>query len=440
MNIPIRRLVVAAVLLAPLAAAASPVRLSVALDTPVILAAPRQHAYVRVALTGPSESGSRRTPVNLAIVLDRSGSMAGDKLEQAKRAALLALSHLGADDIVSVVAYDDSVEVLAPATKLTERPAVEGAIRRLRAGGSTALFAGVAKGAAEVRKFLSDARVNRVILLSDGIANVGPSSPGELGSLGASLSAEGISVTTIGLGLDYNETLMSRLAEESDGNHFFAERAADLERVFQTELGEVLSVCAQDVDVTITFAPSVRPVRVLGRDAAIHGQRVTGHLTQLYALQTKYLMIEVEAPEGRAGQDLPVADVVVDYQDLAARRRAQLDASCRARYTATAADVEAGRDARVTAAVARQIGAERTLQAMELRDRGQIDESRKLLEENAAYLRRNAQAYHNEYLEKDAKAAEDDAKNLEPSRWNRQRKQMEADTQEQTRALGYVEK
>src|SRR6185436_579493 len=137
----------------------------------------KQTSYVRVGLTGIPINDTGRTPVNVAIVLDKSGSMAGEKLRKAKEAAIVSIDRLGPNDIVSVIAYDQTVEVLVPATKVSDRLALHRAIERLSADGNTALFAGVSKGAAEVRKFLDPHRVNRIILLSDGQANIGPSSP-----------------------------------------------------------------------------------------------------------------------------------------------------------------------------------------------------------------------------------------------------------------------
>ena len=179
-----------------------------------MLADKKQAAFVKIGLTGfKLDSKDKRAPVNVAIVLDKSGSMEGDKIAKAKDAAIAAIGRLGSDDIVSVVAYDSTVQVIVPATKLSDKESVIEQIRRIEAGGSTALFAGVSKGADELRKFLDKNRVNRVILLSDGLANVGPQSPSELGALGASLMKEGISVSTMGLGLDYNEDLMTKLAQ-----------------------------------------------------------------------------------------------------------------------------------------------------------------------------------------------------------------------------------
>src|SRR5205085_8842601 len=123
---------------------------------------------------------------------------------------------------------------------------LEEAICSIEAGGNTALHGGVSRGAAEIRRHLDDGHyVNRIILLSDGLANVGPSTPEELGRLGTSLMKEGISVTTIGLGLGFNEDLMTRLAQRSDGNTYFVESSADLPRIFAAELGDVLNVVAR---------------------------------------------------------------------------------------------------------------------------------------------------------------------------------------------------
>ena len=167
----------------------------------VLKANEKQTVWIRVGLKGARlDAGKKRPAANVAIVLDKSGSMNGEKMNQARAAAIDAVRMLNKDDIVSVVTYDSTVNVLVPATKLSEPEQVISKIRGIKSGGNTALFAGVSKGAAEVRKFLDRKRVNRVILLSDGLANIGPSSPGELGNLGKSLQKENISVSTLGLG------------------------------------------------------------------------------------------------------------------------------------------------------------------------------------------------------------------------------------------------
>ncbi|MGD8236004.1 MAG: VWA domain-containing protein, partial [Chromatiales bacterium] len=184
-----------------LPAQARQIELSAELGTPVVEAGRAHKTFLKISLTGFELSGLKeRTPANVALVLDESGSMTGEKLEEAKEAALLAVDLLNGDDILSIISYDSHVKVLVPATRVADKSDIRRAIRAMKAGGQTALFAGVSKGAREIRKFIDKERVNRIILLSDGQANVGPSTTTELGELGMSLGKEGISVTTIGLG------------------------------------------------------------------------------------------------------------------------------------------------------------------------------------------------------------------------------------------------
>ncbi len=410
------------------ALAAEQVKVDVALAKPNLLAGQKQVNYVRVGLTGLriNESG-QRTPVNLAIVLDKSGSMSGDKLRKAKDAAIASIDRLGSDDIVSVVAYDHTVEVLVPATKVSDRAVIRAAIERLTAGGNTALFAGVSKGAAEVRKFLDRQRVNRIILLSDGQANAGPSSPADLGNLGASLIKEGISVTTLGLGLDYNEDLMTQLARRSDGNNYFIENSTELASKFGFEFNDVMSVVAQEVTVRISCRPGVRPIRVLGREADITGQTVTTYLNQVYGDQEKYVLLEVEVPAGGDGTNRGIADVTVSYVNMASKAADRITRTAITRFTKSPALVESGTNRAVMASAIEQIGVERNQLAVNLRDQGRIEEARRVLLENAAFLAENARRYESKELESFSSVQEVTAGKLDAEQWNGQRKSIRND-------------
>jgi Ca-activated chloride channel family protein len=350
--------------------------------------------------------------------------MQGEKIRKAREAARMAVSRLSSRDIVSVVAYDSTVQVLVPATKLTDKEPVYEAIGRLGAGGSTALFAGVSTGSAEVRKFLDRKRVNRVLLLSDGIANVGPSSPAELGGLGASLIKEGVSVTTIGLGTGYNEDLMRVLAERSDGNHYFAENATDLARVFKNELGDVLSVVAQEVTITITCSPGIRPVRVLGREADITGQIVRTYLNQLYSEQQKYVLLEVEVPATADNRSRAIADVAVTYANMQTRTNDRLTSSLSARFVKAVEAVEKAKKADVIVSAVEQIATTKNEKAVELRDKGKIEEARRVLNEAAEYLKENAKRLKSKELDEFAKTQKKDADALDDADWEKQRKAM----------------
>ncbi len=409
----------------PLAGSASQVKLDVSLANPVLIAGKKQTTYLKVGLTGFEMTGkAKRTPANIAIVIDRSGSMQGEKIKQAKEAARIAVNRLNGDDIVSVVAYDDTVNVLVPATKASDRNTILAGIERIKADGSTALFAGVSKGAEEVRKFLARDRVNRVILLSDGLANVGPDTPGALGDLGASLFKEGISVTTLGLGLGYNEDLMSQLAQRSDGNHAFVEHPRDLVKIFNYEFGDVLSVVAQEVLVTIDCSAGIRPVKVLGRQADITGQNVVTAINQLYSNQEKYLMLEVEVPSGSVDRSRDVASVKVSYANMATKTTDTLTSTIAVRFSESERQVVEQRDKIVLEAAVLQVATERNELATELRDEGKLEEAKQLLIMNAGYLQEQAADLESEQLDSYAGENEEDSMNLAPSLWKGRRKRM----------------
>jgi Ca-activated chloride channel family protein len=406
-------------------ATAKQVRLEVSLDKPTLLAAKKQTTFIKVGLTGFKNDGNKeRSPVNVAIVLDKSGSMSGQKIDKAKEAAIAAIQRLNKNDIVSVVAYDSTVTVVVPATKLTDKRALIERIRRITAGGSTALFAGVSKGAAEIRKFAEKNRVNRVILLSDGLANVGPKSPSELGALGASLMKEGIAVSTMGLGLDYNEDLMTKLAQNSGGNHVFIENADALVGVFNNEFNDVLSVVAQEVSINIKTAKGIRPVRVLNSPSEINGQTVIVSMNQIYSEQEKYILLEVEVPASKAGQTREIAEVKVSYANMQTKTTDRLSSSVSANFSDSVAVVEKNLNILVCTDCVLQLANEQNILATSLRDLGDVAGARRILLLNSKFLKVNGAKYNSSTLliRGDDNSAQ--ALTLDTADWKRSRKQM----------------
>lgn len=394
-------------------------------DHPLLLAGEKQTVYLRIGLTGcDAEFLKERAPVNVAIVIDKSGSMSGEKIEKAKEAAILALHRLKSGDIVSVVLYDSDVEVLVPATKMTKRDDIIHKIRQVHASGSTALYAGVQNGAEELRKFLSRNCVNRIVLLSDGLANVGPESPSALGQLGANLANEGISVTTIGLGLGYNEDLMSQLAYRSDGGHYFAEDADELAGVFDAEFGRALSVVAQQVHIEIICGEGMRPVRILGREGTISDRTVNLDIQNIYSEHEKYVILEVEIPAHANNKDRELACVQLNYQDMKTNTAQKSTSACQIHFTDSASDVEKNANKRVLADAVEQIAIENNQRALALRDAGKIGEARQTLYDNSSYLSSNADRLGSDKLAGYAGENKRDAENLDDENWTRQRKSM----------------
>ena len=424
LRIPIACVLMGALTLVASPASAERVGLQPAMAKPFMLAGKKQITFLKIGLSPFSLDDGKRVPVNVSIVIDRSGSMSGQKMQRAKEAAIMAVDRLNPDDIVSVVAYNHVVEVLVPATKVSDRETIVRGIQRLRAGGSTALFAGVSKAAAEVRKFKERERVNRIVLLSDGLANVGPSSPAELGALGSSLGREGIGVTTIGLGLDFNEDLMTQLAMRSEGNHFFARTADDLRRGFDLEFSIGLAVVAKEVLVEVVCTEGVRPIRLLNAQADIVGQRVTAHLNQLYSGRDAYLLLEVEVPSSEVGQMQQVAKVGLSYANMKTEATEKVTRDVGVRFTESNSVVERNADKDVMVAVAIHLANERYKLALELRDQGRSSEARQLLMDNADDLRKKGAYYKSEKLKNFSDGNRRSADNLSKGKWKTERKRM----------------
>lgn len=395
--------------------------------------------YLRLSLKSlGAAKREKRTPINAAIVIDRSGSMSGDRIAAAKEGARVALKRLAADDKVALVAYNHGVDVLSPAAPLTDgRERLIAAIDGLQAGGTTALHAGVEEGGRQVEEYLAATNVNRVVLLSDGLANVGPSSPAALATLGHKLAAKGITVSTIGLGLDYNEDLMQRLAAASDGNHVFVERPSDLAEIFDREFGDALSVSARDITIIIECRAGFSPKRILGREGSIEGNKIAVKLNQLQAQNERYIVVELEAADAHGEGAADVADVRVTYTDLDSGKSVEAEAKPSVRFSSNAKEIDESLNKPVMSQVTQQIATEKSEMAVELRDKGDVEGARKALEENAAYIKRTRGALSTgslpapqasvsalDDLEKQNREA---ASSLDDDSWGRTRKTMRND-------------
>jgi Ca-activated chloride channel family protein len=422
---------------APGGAADLEISFDVNVGEPLMIAGTDQTAYINITLGGFALPSATRAPVNLALVLDRSASMAGDRLERAKEAALLVVDRMSSEDTLSVVTFDSTVQILIPAQKVHSRAAIKEQIAALTPRGSTALFAGVTHGLEEVSKFLDPKRVNRIILLSDGQANIGPSSPNELGRLGEVAARQGVTISTIGLGLDYNEDLMVQLAMRSDGNHAFAQTGADLGKIFGFELGDVLSVVAQDVQIELSFDAGIVPVRALGREATINGRKATMSLSQLYAKQQKNVVFEVKVPAGAAGAKRNLADVAVSYSNMVSKKKAAKRSAVAVEFSADKSLV-ASRQNRVAMELAVEaIATDNNRQAVVLRDQGKVKEAQQTLERNAVYLKQEGERLKSTRLQQYEKKNAEDARKVDKADWARTRKSMREDQMKNTYSRGW---
>jgi Ca-activated chloride channel family protein len=248
------------------------VQINATTDRTLIRAGAESVRYAKVSFVAPpSPRRSERWPVNVAIVLDRSGSMAGRKFELARDAAMQAIRLLQPADRFALVVYDNEIDVLAesrPVTPAGKRRAFE-RLARVGARGSTDLGGGWLTGAEQIRRTLESEAIGRCLLLTDGLANQGITDRGELIRAAGSLREKGVSTSTFGVGEDFDERLLRGMAQASAGNFYFIEAPEQIPYLLASELGETLEIVARDAVLGVTLGPgmSAEPLNRYGPTA-----------------------------------------------------------------------------------------------------------------------------------------------------------------------------
>ncbi len=378
--------------------AQSRVRVYADTDKPLVLSDRAERVIVKVGIEGLRVPVmSERIPLNVAIVLDKSGSMASDrKMENARRGATEIVERLGEGDIISLIVYDNHPRVVIPAQRVKDKDALIETISTIYAGGSTALYGGVTLGAVQVRRNISWKYINRIILLSDGLANVGPQSTGELARLGRSLGGEGITVTTIGVGLDYNEDLMTALAARSGGNSYFASSGHELPKIFAEEIGEAMTVVARDIRIRLRCPDGMRPIGIVGREGELEGQTMSVTVGELYGENTKFALFEVEVPANEAGKHLEIAQVAVEYSDPYTNEKSEDNLSVAVTYERDEDAVRSEQDKVITKEAALAKASEAKREAVGLADKGRYEAAAGVLRANALVLEKVAEECDND--------------------------------------------
>lgn len=272
-------------------------------------------------------------PMNLALVIDRSGSMKGDRIAHATAAAVGSLARLREGDSVTVVSFAGTAQVVVAPTRVTawNRGAIEDAVRTIRVSGETCISCGLDEAMQQLAATpLSGDRVSRLILLSDGAANSGVSDVPGLRAMAARMARRGVSLSTVGVDVDFDEKVMAALAAEGNGRHYFVENAAGLEAVFRREFDDVLASVAKDAELTIELAPGVTTEELFDRSFRREGSRLVVPLGAFRSGQEKTALLRLRVPTEREGV-VPVARLEVTYRDLAARA----DASAGGRLSAS---------------------------------------------------------------------------------------------------------
>lgn len=262
------------------------------------------------------QSGNRAAePADFVIVLDRSGSMAGQKLGDARLAVTQLIDRLSSEDRLALITYSNTVQTVSPLVGLTEavRGGLKKAVSMVTAEGGTNLGAGLKQGIRTLVETPADSRRRRVILISDGLANIGIVDPVELGTMASNAAEHNFVVSTIGVGYDFNETLMTRLADQGAGRYYFLEDPARFAQVFEKEFHDTRNVAISGVEIMVPLGNGIRLLNAGGYPIRVQDGQALIQPGDLLSGQQRNLYLTFQAPTDRE-QELTIGTVEARFR------------------------------------------------------------------------------------------------------------------------------
>lgn len=285
---------------------------SVSPSHPVVAGDSELHVVLR--FTSESSVVVRR-PLNLSLVLDRSGSMGGTPLFQAVEAAKMVVDRLQPQDRLSVVTYDDEIQTVVPSQPVTDPAAIKAALDRIRAGGLTNLCGGWLRGCDNVKSGKTEDSIDRVMLLTDGQANVGTTDTASIVSKAKGTVEQGVSTTTLGFGSNFNEDLLIGMAEAARGNFYYIQSPEHSKDVFYIEVEGLASLVADHLVILLEPAPGVIVSEVLNgyeTFALPNGLAVEGG--EVYGAEPRSLHVALKLSGVAQGDSVPVLRASYRYR------------------------------------------------------------------------------------------------------------------------------
>jgi Ca-activated chloride channel family protein len=349
----------------------------------------RSDVVARLRIGTRAIDPSRRPRVNVALVVDTSGSMEGRAMDDARAASLSMLDALRDGDRLAVITFDAQARVLVPSVELDGRRREEARarMRTMEARGTTDLAGGLRLGLLEVASHHSTEGINRVVLLSDGV----PNDRAPLDAMARSAAQNGITITTLGLGTDYDETVMAHLAQHSGGRFHYVQDSAQVASMFRDEVLRMQRVVGRNAVAVLTAGPDVEVQSVVGMPATRNGNEVRVPLGDITEGTSRDLVVRLSVPGRRDDASVEVLDAVLTFQDAMdsaghCERRAFLGA----RSSNDAARRETGRDPEVERVAAEAQLAAGTIEAIRDAREGNMERAQQRLDEALALARRSA--------------------------------------------------
>ncbi len=277
-------------------------------------------AWLQIGIQAKTDKNETVAPLNLAIVIDRSGSMdTPEKMPYLKQSLRVFLSSLAANDLVALVAFSTDAEVLVPARQVGDGSWITNAVNRLEPSGSTNLYAGMILGFKEVERNYDVRRNNRVILLTDGIANVGVIDSNQIAADAKRYNERGIYLSTIGLGREFNDALLSQLAGQSKGAYHFVDSAAEMDKVFRQQVSGLIQKAASDVSITLRPASGITLEAITGFEGTMPTGPVQIKMHDMGTGDSQVVLARMRVASGASGRR-NLATIELRYRDLFSQR------------------------------------------------------------------------------------------------------------------------
>lgn len=288
-----------------------------------------------------------RTPLNLCLVVDRSGSMEGAPLEYAKQACNYVVDLLGPNDVLSIVTFEEIVELLMPPQKVTTKEQIKAGISRLQAGNTTNLYDALGMGLAQIQQTQDPGRATRMVVLSDGDPTTGIKDHASLVNFAGEIKSRGVTTTFLGFGPDYNEELLAAMARKSGGNYAYIPRPELIPEVFRLEVEGMMSVAATNLRLDIKMARWATLRGATGLSPLPTGDEFSMQLSDLERGEVLQTVFDVDFPNHPLGHYRVMAGRL-SYQDAMSGTSVSTDLDFVIEFTADSARYSAPADPRVT--------------------------------------------------------------------------------------------
>jgi Ca-activated chloride channel family protein len=272
-----------------------------------------EHAVLQLDASGQAAYG-RRMPLNLCLVIDRSGSMEGEPLEYVKRACGHVVDLLDTNDILSIVTFEERVDVVMSARRIVNKGLIKQHIDRIQPGNTTNLYEGLAMGASQVASVRSEGYVNRVVVLTDGEPTVGVKDYPSIVGCAAEQRSRGISITALGFGPEYNEELLAGLAKRGGGNYHYIARPELIPEVFRTEMEQLLTTVAKNIRLRLVLSRWVDLRQVYGQTPQVGPRTVDVQIPDLERGASVRTLVELSLGRRPPGT-YRIARAEVTYDD-----------------------------------------------------------------------------------------------------------------------------